>query len=199
MTEIIIEPEVLIQKLSGLHQAPRAEYETDGAFDPKGYKPAAVLVPLLWYEGEWHLLFTRRSSTLMNHSGQVSFPGGSWDVEDEGLIATALREAWEEVGLRPEEVRVLGNMSAIGISTRFLVTPVVGIIPWPYPLRLEEAEVARAFIVPLSWLADPANFFTSTRIYEGKTYEIIYYQLYDGEKIWGATARMTQEFLKLVN
>ncbi len=199
MKEFVIEPDALARKLAASRVKPRAEYEADGSFDPKGYKPAAVLVPLLWYEGEWHLLFTRRSSSLLNHSGQVSFPGGSWDVEDEDLIATALREAWEETGLRPEEVRVLGDMSAIGITTRFLVTPVVGIIPWPYPLRLEEAEVARAFIVPLSWLADPVNFYTSTRIYEGKSYEIVYYQLYDGEKIWGATAQMTQEFLKLFN
>lgn len=198
MKEFVIAPDELARKLAQMRAEPRAEYEADGSFDPKDYKPAAVLVPLLWYEGEWHLLFTRRSSSLMNHGGQVSFPGGSWDVEDEDLIATALREAWEEVGLRPEEVRVLGDMSAIGIITHFLVTPVIGVIPWPYPLRLEEAEVARAFIVPLSWLADPVNCYTSTRVYESKTYEIIYYQLYDGEKIWGATAQMTQEFLKLI-
>jgi 8-oxo-dGTP pyrophosphatase MutT (NUDIX family) len=196
--EFVIEAETLARKLAGLRKNPRAEYETEVSFDPKDYKPAAVLVPLLWFEGEWHLLFTRRSSSLMNHSGQVSFPGGSWDVEDEDLTATALREAWEETGIRPEEVRVLGEMPAIGITTHFLVTPVVGIIPWPYPLRLQETEVARAFIVPLSWLADHANFYTSTRIYEGKTYEIIYYQLFDGEKIWGATARITQELLKLI-
>ena len=199
MKEFLIEPDALARKLAALRDQPRAEYEVDGSFDPKDYKPAAVLVPLLWYEGEWHLLFTRRSSSLLNHSGQVSFPGGSWDVEDEDLIATALREAWEETGLRPEDVRVLGDMSAIGITTHFLVTPVVGIISWPYPLRLQESEVARAFIVPLSWLADPVNFFTSTRIFEGKTYEIIYYELYDGENIWGATARITQEFLKMIN
>ncbi|HNW95275.1 MAG TPA: CoA pyrophosphatase [Anaerolineaceae bacterium] len=199
MKELTIEPDVLARKLAALRGKPHAEYESDSSFDPREYKPAAVLVPLLWYEGEWHLLFTRRSSSLMNHGGQVAFPGGSWDVEDEDLIATARREAWEEVGLRPEDVRVLGDMSAIGIITRFLVTPVVGIIPWPYPLRLQEAEVARAFIVPLSWLANPGNFYTSTRIYEGKSYEIGYYQLYDGEKIWGATAQMTREFLKLIN
>lgn len=198
MREFVIEAETLARKLAGLRKNPRAEYEAEANFDPKNYKPAAVLAPLLWFEGEWHLFYTRRSSSLMNHSGQVSFPGGSWDVEDEDLSATALRESWEETGLRPEEVRVLGEMPAIGITTHFLVTPVVGIIPWPYPLRLQETEVARAFIVPLSWLADPANFYTSTRIYEGKTYEIIYYQLYDGEKIWGATARITQELLKLL-
>ena len=195
---MVREEETRAKNLAGLGKTPGDKDEPEVCLPPKYNNPAAVLVLFLWLEGEGPLFFPRRSSSLMNHSGQVSFPGGSWDVEDEDLTATALREAWEETGIRPEEVRVLGEMPAIGITTHFLVTPVVGIIPWPYPLRLQETEVARAFIVPLSWLADHANFYTSTRIYEGKTYEIIYYQLFDGEKIWGATARITQELLKLI-
>jgi len=134
----------------------------------------------------------------MNHSGQVSFPGGSWEVEDADLTATALREAWEEIGLHPEDVQVLGQMQPMGIITHFLVTPVVGVMPWPYNLRLFDGEVARVFTVPLRWLADPENYYYATHVVEGKSYEVGYYQLYDGEKIWGATAKITQDFLKLL-
>ncbi|MFZ3070063.1 MAG: CoA pyrophosphatase [Anaerolineaceae bacterium] len=199
MTAPISLPEDLSQRLNLMAQNPRREFMGDNGFDPKGYKPAAVLMPLLFERDEWQLLYTRRSDSVLAHQGQVSYPGGSWEVGDEDLVATALREAWEEVGIRPENVQVLGKLPALGLISHYLVTPVIGIIPWPYDLRIFPGEVARTFTVPLSWLADPDNYYTSTRIYEGKSYEIFYYQLFDGEKIWGATAHMTQEFIKLLN
>ena len=114
------------------------------------------------------------------------------------LTATALREAWEEVGIRPQDVQVLGAMQPMALITRFVVTPVVGKIPWPYPIQVFDGEVARVFTVPLSWLADPSNYYYSTITFEGKPYEVSYYKLYDGEKIWGATAKITQDFISLL-
>ncbi|MGV8048955.1 MAG: NUDIX hydrolase [Anaerolineaceae bacterium] len=192
-------PENLSERLSSQDNTPRLELLEENSFDPTSYKPAAVLMPLLYHNDEWHLLFTKRSGNLINHTGQVAYPGGGWEVGDEDLVATALREAWEEVGIRPEDVWVMGTMPMLGLISNYLVTPVVGIIPWPYHLTIFAGEVARAFIVPLSWLSDPENYYTSTHIYENKSYEIPYYQLFDGEKIWGATAHMTQQFLKLLD
>ena len=198
MTNTLSLPDNLAQRLADLHSAPKGgyEFENEATFQEK--KPAAVLLPLLFRDNEWHLLYTRRVDGLMNHGGQVSFPGGGWEPGDEDLTATALREAWEEVGIHPQDVQVLGAMQPMALITRFVVTPVVGKISWPYPIKVFDGEVARVFTVPLSWLANPANFYSTTMFFEGKSYEVSYYQLYDGEKIWGATAKITQDFLHLL-
>lgn len=190
--------ETLAQRLAGLQNIPKAEFSLGDEDALRNYKPAAVLLPLLRTNDEWHLLYTHRSDGLMNHSGQVSFPGGSWESGDADLTATALREAWEEVGIRPQDVRVLGQMQPMGIITHFLVTPVVGVIPWPYLLHLFDGEVTRAFTAPLKWLADPSNYYYSAHMVEGQSYQVGYYQPYEGETIWGATAKITQDFLHLL-
>ncbi len=160
--------------------------------------PAAVLVPLVWEKGQWHLLFTRRTNNLGDHSGQVSFPGGAWEEQDADLERTALREAWEEVGIDPAAVAVLGKMARFDMVSYFQITPVVGVVTWPYELKINASEVARAFIVPLDWLADPRNYQFRTRQFEDQTVQIPYYNNYDGEMIWGATAQITQEILRLI-
>jgi len=166
--------------------------------DPLRLRPAAVLVPLVWEKGQWHLLFTRRTNNLQDHSGQVSFPGGAWEEQDGDLEHTALREAWEEVGIDPASVAVLGKMARFDMVSHFQVTPVVGVIAWPFELKINASEVARAFIVPLDWLADHRNYQIKPRQFEDQTFNIPYYSDYDGEIIWGATAQMTQEFLRLM-
>ncbi len=166
--------------------------------DPVRLHPAAVLVPLVWERGQWHLLFTRRTNNLQDHSGQVSFPGGAWEEQDGDLERTALREAWEEVGIDPASVAVIGKMACFDMVSYFQVTPVVGVVAWPCELKINASEVARAFIVPLDWLADPGNFQIKPRQFEDQTFQIPYYNDYDGEMIWGATAQMTQEFLRLI-
>lgn len=167
--------------------------------DPSKLHPAAVLVPLVWENARWNLLFTRRAMDLADHSGQVSFPGGAWEEQDGDLEQTALREAREEIGIEPASVAVLGKMARFDMVSYFQVTPVVGVVAWPCVLNINASEVARAFIVPLDWLADPHNYQIRPRQFEGQNFQIPYYSDYDGEIIWGATAQITQEFLHLIH
>ena len=163
-------------------------------------RPAAVLVPLLKEAGEWHLLFTRRNANLAEHSGQVSFPGGQVEESDSSIEQTALREAREEIGLDPAEVRILGRMHDILTITNYSVTPVVGVIPWPYPIRIANDEVSRVFTIPLTWLADPDNHEVQQRELPPphKPVEVFYFHLYDGELLWGLSARLTLRLLEIL-
>jgi 8-oxo-dGTP pyrophosphatase MutT (NUDIX family) len=154
-------------------------------------------VPLLRRGGAWHLLYTRRTETVEHHKGQVSFPGGGCDDGEKTPEETALREAQEEVGLQPGAVRVLGRLNNVLIITRYRVTPVVGVIPYPYPFKLAPQEVLRAFTIPLVWLANRANWEEQPFSPDGvpRPFPVITYHPYDGEILWGATARMTHNFL----
>jgi 8-oxo-dGTP pyrophosphatase MutT (NUDIX family) len=159
-------------------------------------KCAAVLVPLVWQDEEWHLLFTRRTDRVESHKGQVSFPGGACDEGETTPEQTALREAEEEIGLEPSDVKVLGHLANMITITYFRVTPVVGIIKWPAVFRVGEHEVARIFTIPLAWLADRTNRWEFAR--PDTTRTLIAYHPYDGELLWGATARMTVDFLTVL-
>ena len=159
-------------------------------------KCAAVLIPLVWYADEWHLLFTRRTDTVESHKGQVSFPGGACDEGETTPEQTALREADEEIGLHPNDVRVLGRLSNLITITYFRVTPVIGVVKWPNVFRVGEHEVARIFTIPLLWLANPSNRWQFEM--PGRSRSLIAYHPYDGELLWGATARMTVDFLTVL-
>ncbi|MBI4771862.1 MAG: CoA pyrophosphatase [Chloroflexi bacterium] len=161
--------------------------------------PAAVLVPLYQAPGEgWRMVFTLRTNSVESHKGQVAFPGGRSDPGDADRVATALREAQEEIGLSPESVQVLGQLDELLTVTRYRVTPVVGAIPWPTPLALSHSEVSEVFSVPLGWLADPANLEVRLREvpFGNGPIPVYYYRPYEGKVIWGATARIVQDFLE---
>lgn len=165
------------------------------------YRQAGVLIPLLRAEHKWHILYIRRAQMERDrHSGQVAFPGGKYEDQDTDLFATALREAHEEVGIHPTDVQVLGQLHDHHSVSNFRITPVVGIIPWPYSLQLQSAEVDRAFTIPLSWLANPANH--ELRPWQAGTkdqkIQVAYFNEYEGELLWGATARMTLSLLALL-
>jgi len=162
---------------------------------------AGVLVPFTRIESAWHLLFIRRSEFEDDHhGGQVAFPGGGAEAEDAGIVATALRETQEETGLRPEDVRVLGRLNEVVSITNYEVTTVVGAFDSPYPFVRDSAEVARIFTIPVAWLADPANARTETRKITGEwTWPVIYYELYDGELLWGFTAGLTRRLLQILS
>ncbi len=157
---------------------------------------AAVLIPLFRQGGGWHLLFTRRTDRVESHKGQVSFPGGACDDGETTPEETALREANEEIGIDPHKVRVLGRITNMITITSFRVTPVVGVIEWPIVMQLEKDEVERVFTIPLDWLAERSNRWEFTM--PGRNRSLIVYQPYDGELLWGATARMTVDFLNVL-
>ena len=159
-------------------------------------KCAAVLVPLVHSNDEWHLLFTRRTDRVESHKGQVSFPGGACEEGETTPEQTALREAHEEIGMTPQDVRVLGRLGNMITVSHFRVTPVVGVVAWPYVFRVENAEVARVFTIPLEWLADSRNRWEFP--FPGGKRSLIAYHPFDGELLWGATARMTVDFLNIL-
>jgi 8-oxo-dGTP pyrophosphatase MutT (NUDIX family) len=159
-------------------------------------KNAAVLVPLVKFQDEWHLLFTRRTDRVESHKGQVSFPGGASDEGETTPEQTALREADEEIGMRPGDVTVLGRLTRMVTVSSFRVSPIVGVIPWPYAFKVAGIEVARIFTIPLLWLANPNNYWEF--FVRDSDRSMIAYHPYDGELLWGATARMTVSFLKIL-
>ncbi len=162
-------------------------------------RQAAVLLPLFHKAGDYHLVFTKRTDTLKHHKGQVSFPGGTFERLDGDLLGTALRESYEEVGIHPEHVTVMGRLDDLPtFSTNFIIAPFVGVIPHPYPFRLNPLEVAFIFDVPLAVLADPTVSRTYTRLrQDGAT--ILDHEFHvAGQVIWGATARILQHFLQVI-
>lgn len=165
-------------------------------------REAAVLIPFLRIKQAWHILYIRRAHFEGDrHSGQVAFAGGKRDTSDSNLEMTALREAEEEVGLAPEDVTLLGRLNHHHTISEFQVTPYVGVIRWPYSLHLDEIEVARAFTMPLSWLANKSNYRMEDRTHPDskRSWPIIYYDYYDGELLWGATARMTLSLIEVLS
>ena len=159
-------------------------------------KCAAVLVPLVRQGDEWHIIFTRRTDSVESHKGQVSFPGGACDEGETTPEQTALREAEEEIGIQAQEVRILGRMANLITISFFRVTPVVGVVRWPTVFRVGQGEVARVFTIPLGWLAEASNRWQFE--IPGKNRSVIAYHPYDGELLWGATARMTVDFLNVL-
>lgn len=178
--------------------------EPDNPYPPSILKgsiqPAAVLIPFLRHKGKWHLLFIRRTQVLGDpHSGQVAYPGGSRDPSDSSVEEAAIREACEELGLSPEVVKILGKLNPLVTITNYLVTPVVGTIPWPYPLNPAPEEVSRVFTIPLSWLNDITNHETLDRELQNKTkISVTYFKEYDSEILWGVSARITLELLETI-
>lgn len=164
------------------------------------FDQAAVLIPFFWEQGEWHLLFIRRASHDDDyHAGQVAFAGGKYESSDKNLRDTALREAHEEIGIHPGDVTILGQLNHHHSISRFQITPIVGHIPWPYDLTLEQSEVARAFSIPLNWLAEPSHHrMQQHQLRENESFPVVYFDEYDGEVLWGATARMTLSLISLL-
>lgn len=160
---------------------------------------AAVLVPLFERGGEMHVVYIRRSDHVESHRGQVAFPGGRVDPKDRTLLDAALREAHEEVGIPPREVKVLGGFSAAQTTTTgIIVAPFVGVIPSTVRLTPDPHEVAEIFDVPLSALR--------SREYRGNyewnqngTVRRFPAILYGGQIIWGLTLRITEHLLEVLN
>lgn len=160
-------------------------------------KKASVLIPLTRIKDEWFVLFTTRTDKVETHKGQVSFPGGGWEEGDADPIQTALREVDEEIGLKPTDVSVLGFLSERRTVSNYIVTPVVGVFPTPYSFVESSHEVKRIFMVPLKWLANPNHWRSFT--YDETNNIVIKYQEFEGEIIWGITAKMMVDLVRTLN
>ena len=161
---------------------------------------AAVLVPLYASEGSLHVLYTKRSETLPHHRGQISFPGGRHVADaDPTMLATALRETEEEIGVATGDVEVLGALPPIHtFASNFLISPFVGVIPHPYEFRPNPHEVSEIFSVTLDVLLDPATATEEDWIADdGRTLRVAAYR-HGPHMIWGATHRITTTLLELV-
>jgi 8-oxo-dGTP pyrophosphatase MutT (NUDIX family) len=161
------------------------------------FSHAAVLVPLFQKDKDCHLLFTKRSEEVKYHKGEISFPGGVVDEEDLELINTALREAYEEIGLKERDVQIIGVLDDIVTITEFIVTPIVGLFPYPYPFKVSEVEIAELIEVPLASLLEE-DCFSEREIFRGGQKEVVYAYQYGKHIIWGATARILNQFLDLI-
>lgn len=158
--------------------------------------PAAVLVPIV-LRPVFTVLLTQRTAHLRDHAGQVSFPGGRCEAEDADPVATALREAQEEIGLLPGQVEVVGMLDEYRTGTGFAVTPVVGLVKPPLDLKLDDFEVADVFEPPLEFLLQEGNFHRHRMEYRGAMRE--YWAVpWQDRFIWGATAGMLVNLRELL-
>jgi 8-oxo-dGTP pyrophosphatase MutT (NUDIX family) len=179
------------------------EFAGDGGLfanrEPTG---AAVLVPLVQRETGLTLLLTRRTDHLRDHAGQISFPGGRVEPEDDGPVATALRETEEEIGLSRSFINVIGQLPVYSTVTAFQVTPVVALVEPGFTLKLDDFEVAEAFEVPLAFLMNPAHHRHHHFEFAGAERRFLSMPWQGAEReyfIWGATAAMLRNFYRLLS
>jgi 8-oxo-dGTP pyrophosphatase MutT (NUDIX family) len=190
-------PEALRQRFAAV-QVWQAHIRGDAGFEPDHLSPASVLVPLVQRPDGLRVLLTQRTHHLRGHAGQISFPGGRAEKDDADAVATALREAEEEVGLPRSAVEVIGQLPHYVTVTNYVVTPVVALVRPPFTLQLDSFEVAEAFEVPLSYLMAPAHHQHHEVELQGRRRQFLSMPWEDptgeGEPrryfIWGATAAM---------
>ena len=160
---------------------------------------AAVLIPIFNDNGEYKILFTKRSKNVNTHKGQISFPGGTREEVDKGLLETALREAHEEIGLLKEDVEILGQADdAATVVSDFIVRPFVGVIPYPYDFAISYDEVDRIIEVPFKvFFENDPQYRQNSAVFEGVTYPGSAFK-YKGDVIWGATARILENLMGIL-
>jgi len=159
------------------------------------YMRSAVLIPLFIENGGYKILFTERSHNVEHHKGQISFPGGVVDKKDKSFLETALRESYEEIGLLSEDVEILGQLDEeCTVTSHFVIHPFAGLIPYPYPFRINRDEVESLIAIPVRSLSGKQDLVTVDDLtYHGTIYE------YEGYTIWGATASITENLISIIN
>jgi 8-oxo-dGTP pyrophosphatase MutT (NUDIX family) len=165
---------------------------------PPGPVPAAILIPLFLKDNSCHILFTKRSEKLQHHRGEISFPGGVSHPEDAGSMQTALRETWEEVGIAPQEVEVIGVLDDFLSIHNYLVTPYVGFVSPGCRFVPNPDEIERIIQVPLEFLLNPEVFQVRDWTWQGRTFPLFFVS-YGGDTIWGLTAAMLKQFIDIIS
>ncbi|PKB66790.1 MAG: hypothetical protein BZY81_06310 [SAR202 cluster bacterium Io17-Chloro-G4] len=186
-------PEVIRKALSRR----AAQSMTQLLEDDPSLTPAAVLLILYAKDGQYCVLLNKRSEEVEYHKGEISFPGGARDPEDEDFLATALRETEEEMGINREDVTVLGELDEVVTRSRFHVKVFVGSITYPYRFKPSAVEIAEVLEVPIDCLNDPSNFRIETRLEDGIPVSIRSYA-YNKHLIFGVTAKILQQFLEVL-
>ncbi|MFC1970452.1 NUDIX hydrolase [Chloroflexota bacterium] len=159
--------------------------------------PSATLLPIYKKQGQYHILFIKRTETVKEHKGQISFPGGTREEGDRTLLDTALRECTEEIGLRIEDVDLLGELDdEVTTTSNYIVSPFVAAIPWPYRFKINPEEVDEIIEIPIPGLLDKHSCYPDIEYLDGKRFDSYTYR-YKGRIIWGATARILNRFLDI--
>ena len=163
----------------------------------KGVKRSAVMILFINKQNIPYLIFTKRTEWVENHKGQISFPGGMQDAADADLFQTAQRETFEEIGIKPEQIRLLGQLDDFYTVTNFIISPFVGLLADDFLYRINECEVAKVLEVPLSLFLSSDKFEVKKWPYQNKLYDVYFYH-YQQEVIWGATAFIINRFIDRV-
>ncbi|PKO03544.1 MAG: hypothetical protein CVU43_02120 [Chloroflexi bacterium HGW-Chloroflexi-5] len=184
----------IVHRLSqSLNQATLASSNPDGIDFA-----AAVLILLVKDSDEWKIVYTRRTKNVRTHQGEVSFPGGAYEPQDENTVQTALRETYEEIGINPDCITIIGGLEPIRTISNFVVYPYVGVMECLPDFVINLDEVERIFLIPLDWLTNPDNFYEQDHMVENQFFhKVIHYRDFEGEHLWGLTARITQQLLKI--
>lgn len=194
------DPSAWRQRLTKLSSEPQAPpwnlAELDGLIDPKALRPAAVLLGLVPRSDGWQVLLTLRTEHLASHAGQVSFPGGRVEA-DEDVVAAALRETSEEVGIGPELITPLGFLERFATISNFAITPVVALLDPTIQPRAHLGEVAAVFEAPLCLFRDLSRRTVEARMIRGKLRSTYVFE-HQGQRIWGATAAILVNFIERV-
>ncbi len=177
-----------------------SDFDLNNALRPVNPKlrDAAVLIPITISPDGMNVILTKRSNNLKHHPGQIALPGGKVEKSDKDVIETALREAYEEIGLLKNDVEILGTLPKHQTITNFCVTPVIGLIKNPYEPKIEFGEVDEIFKIPFKLFINPNNFQIHYRIWNNQKrgyYSVPYGPYY----IWGATARIMRMFCKILS
>jgi 8-oxo-dGTP pyrophosphatase MutT (NUDIX family) len=156
-------------------------------------RDAAVLIPVVDRPDGATVILTKRTEALRSHSGQVAFPGGRIDATDLSAEFAALRETEEEIGIRPDQVEVIGRMPDYVAGSGFRIAPIIGVIQPGFDLDINQDEVDAVFETPLSFLMRPENQTQGSREWQGRVWK--YYDMpYGGQRIWGVTAGIIRAF-----
>lgn len=165
--------------------------------DLSGFRPSAVLVPIVERPQGLQLLLTQRALHLRHHPGQISFPGGKYEDDDITLTKTAIRETMEEIGIAAHQIELVGQLSRYRTVSMFEITPIVAFVDPGYQTRLNRGEVDHAFEVPLREVLDHPSHF-SIAIQRGNQQYDVFFKPCSGKPIWGATAAILEQLRMLL-